>query len=75
MEPVPNPPHWHGRLSDASVCPGFMAMAGDPVEFTAKRLYRTAQGFSPGSAKELNRPESGGRGVCSGGCVLTTSAR
>jgi hypothetical protein len=36
------------------------------VDFAAKRLYRTAQGFSPGFLRAANRPESGGRGASQG---------
>ena len=36
----------------------------------AKRLQTIAQGFSPGSDKQISRPESGDRGACSARGVL-----
>jgi hypothetical protein len=39
----------------------------------AKRLHRTAQGFSPGFASREIRPESGGRGA-SLGCFACYSS-
>ena len=43
--------------------------------FAAKRLYRTAQGFNPGSGVAEIRPESGGRSASLGSSRIIPSTR